>query len=377
MLAPVRLAVALLAAAVTLAGAIPRVLLAAGLLPDVLRPFVFSDVLLVYLRGLSGHQLPYVDTPFEYPPLVALASGIFSRASENAATFVSLWGVLQAVLAAVTAWTLAGAASARTTLWRFALAPQLLLLGAANFDLMAVAFMSLAIILARGRYDIRAGSVVALGTLSKLFPIAAAPVLIARAARPALVALVGSGIIAIGYAAAAVAGQSGATAPLYYLFGIGANFDSAWGLMIRALDATFLIGSQEVIIPITLIGLVVTYLVAVLPLARAPDPAIPFGLAVVTTLIWSRLYSPQYSLWLLPLFVLLPLSRRLFVLLIAGDIIVFTTVYPLTLVHRTPDDASAAMLFALLAFGVILRTVALLATWAALRRLAPRTRAEG
>jgi hypothetical protein len=373
MLAPVRLGVALIAAVVAAVGAIPRILLAAGMLPDALRPFVWSDVLFVYLRGLSGHHLPYVDTPFEYPPLVALVSGIFSRASDNAVVFVTLWSVLQALLAATTAWTLAGAASARATAWRFALAPQLLLLGAVNFDLLAVAFLSAALIAARARREAGAASFLALGTLSKLFPIAAAPILLARAARPARAALVGAGIIAIGYTAAALAGRSGATGPLYYLVGIGANFDSPWGLLTRVLDAAGVTQSQEIVVSITLVGLAATYLVAVLPLARAADPAIPFGLAVVTTLIWSRLYSPQYSLWLLPLFVLLPLSGRLFALLIAGDIIVFLTVYPLTLVPWTTDDARAVGLFACLVAGVLLRLVALGGTWRALHRLARST----
>ena len=351
MLAPVRLAVALMAAAVTATGAIPRILLAAGMLPEALRPFVWSDVLLVYVRGLSGHHLPYVDTPFEYPPLVALVSGIFSRASDSAVVFVTLWSALQALLAATTAWTLAGAATARAAAWRFALAPQLLLLGAANFDLLAVAFLTAALVAARARRETGAASFLALGTLSKLFPIAAAPILLARAARPARVALVGAGIIAIGYVAAALAGRSGATGPLYYLIGIDANFDSPWGLLTRGLGAAGIAQSQEIVISITLIGLAATYLVAVLPLARAADPAVPFGLAVVTTLIWSRLYSPQYSLWLLPLFVLLPLGGRLFALLAGGDIIVFFAVYPLTLVHWAPDDARATALLAAVAAG--------------------------
>ena len=369
MLAPVRLAVALVAATVTATGAIPRILLAAGTLPDALRPFVWSDVLLVYVRGLSGHHLPYVDVPFEYPPLVALASGIFSRVSDSPVMFVLLWTTLQAVLAGTIAWTLAGAASARVTVWRFALAPQLLLLGAANFDLLAVAFFAAAIVAARSRREIRAASFLALGTLSKLFPVVAAPVLIARAARPARVALFGAGIIAVGYIAAALAGRSGATGPLYYLIGIDANFDSPWGLLTRVLDAAGIAQSQEIVVSITLVGLAATYLLAVLPRARSADPAIPFGLAVVTTLIWSRLYSPQYSLWLLPLFVLLPLGGRLFALLTVADVVVFFTVYPLTLVHWAPDDARAALLLAAVVAGVLLRLVALVGIWRGLRRM--------
>lgn len=370
MLAPVRLAVAALAAAVTSAGAVPRILLAAGVLPDSLRPFLWSDVLFTYLRGLSGHRLPYIDTPFEYPPAIALISGVFSSVSNDALAFVILWAGLQALLAAATAWMLVGASSARATVWRFAVAPQLLLLGTVNFDLLAVTFLCAAIVAARRRREVRAAAFLAFGTLSKLFPLAAAPLLIARAARPALVAVVGLGIIAIAYTAAAFAGPSGTAGPLYYLVSIGGNLDSPWGLLTRVLATFGVARAQEIIVAITLVGLVATYIIAALPLARAPDPAVPFGLAVVTTLIWSRLYSPQYSLWLLPLFVLVPLRRRHFALLTAGDVIVFGSVYPLTLVRWSSDDPRAALLLAMLVVGVILRTTALVASWRELRRMA-------
>lgn len=365
-----RLAITLVAAAVTAAGALPRILLAAGALPDALRPFVWSDVLLVYLRGLSGHRVPYIDTPFEYPPLVALSSGIFSLASDGPVMFVALWGAFQVLLAATTAWTLAGAARADAVAWRFALAPQLLLLGSANFDLLAVALFCAAVVAARARRESGAAAFLALGTLSKLFPLAAAPILLARAVRPASAAFIGASVLAIGYVAAALTGRTGASAPFYYLTEIPANFDSPWGLLARAIDAVGVAGSHPIVVAVTLIGLVATYVIAVLPHARSADPAVPFGLAVVTTLIWSRLYSPQYSLWLLPLFVLLPLSGRLFTLLAAGDLIVFATVYPLTLVRRPADDLVGAALFAALVAGVVLRLVALGGTWRALGRLA-------
>ena len=238
---------------------------------------------------------------------------------------------------------------------------------------LAVAFLTAAIVAARARREAGAASFLALGTLSKLFPIAAAPILLARAARPARVALVGAGIVAIGYVAAALAGRSGAAGPLYYLIGIDANYDSPWGLLTRVLDAAGIAGSQEIVVSITLVGLAATYLLAVLPRARAADPAIPFGLAVTTTLIWSRLYSPQYSLWLLPLFVLVPLGGRLFALLAVGDVIVFLTVYPLSQVRWATGDAFATALFAGLVAGVAIRFLAIVRMWQDLRRLSRPT----
>ncbi|GAC1457299.1 MAG: hypothetical protein NVSMB8_04850 [Candidatus Limnocylindrales bacterium] len=368
MLGGVRLVLAIVAASVTAVGAAPRILLAAGILPDALRPFVWTDVLLVYVRGLSGHRLPYLDSPFEYPPLTALVSGVASLASDGPVPFVAIWGALQVMLAGSIAWTLAGAAGTGATLKRFVLAPQLVLLGTANFDLLAIAFLSNAVVSARGRRETRAAAYLGLGTLSKLFPIAAAPVLLARASRPARVALVGTAIIGIGYGAAALAGPSGANAPLYYLIGIDANLDSPWGLLRRVLSEAGVAEAHAIVTAVTLIGLAATYLIVIPRIARGADPAVPFGLALVVTLIWTRLYSPQYSLWLLPFFVLLPLRGRLFALLTVSDVLVFATVYPLTLVRREPGDATATALLAVLVAGVLLRLVALTGTgWALLR----------
>jgi hypothetical protein len=67
--------------------------------------------------------------------------------------------------------------------------------------------------------------------------------------------------------------------------------------------------------------------------------------------------------------VLLPLGGRVFALLTAGNIIVFLTVYPLTLVRWTTGDALPAALFAGLAADVAIRLVALVVVWRDLQRL--------
>jgi hypothetical protein len=101
---------------------------------------------------------------------------------------------------------------------------------------------------------------------------------------------------------------------------------------------------------------------------RAHDPVVGFGLATVTLLLWSRLYSPQYSLWLLPFFVLLPLRVRSFVLLTIADVGVFFTIYPLTLVIDPSDPLRSAFLAALFA-SVALRVVALILIWRDIARI--------
>lgn len=364
-----RLAIALLAALAVGLSVLPRLLLATGALPEPLRPFVWSDPLFVYERGLTGHRVPYADTPFEYPPVIGLLSALFSLLASNGASFVALWGAVQILSAGLAAWLLAGAGDPSTVRWRFALAPQLLLLGALNFDLVAVAFLALALANARGGRDGRVVGALALGTATKLFPLAAAPVAVLRASRPARAAGIGIAVLGAAYLPAIIAGRSAGTSPLYYLAGIEANIDSPWGLVTRLGGALGITEARVVVTAVTLIGLAVTYALAVLPRSRGADPVATFGLAVVATLLWSRLYSPQYSLWLLPFFALLPLGGRLFALLVSGDLLVFLSISPLTLVPWSGDDPRAVALLGALVVGVSLRLVAIVGIWRSMRRL--------
>jgi hypothetical protein len=229
---------------------------------------------------------------------------------------------------------------------------------------------------ARSGHDDRVAVALGLGTASKLFPLVAAPVAVLRAARPARTAAIGVAVLAACYLPAALAGRSAGVAPLFYLVGIESNIDSPWGIIARVLGAAGIAGAQSLVTTITLVGLALTVAVAVIPRAKAADPVAAFGLAIVATLLWSRLYSPQYSLWVLPFFVLLPIGARVYALLTAGDLLVFFSISPLTLVRWTADDAIGVALIGTLVVGVALRLLALLLCWRRMRELSAPARGE-
>lgn len=354
-------------------GGVPRILLAAGALPEVLRPFIWSDALFVYLRGLSGGRLPYVDTPFEYPPLIGLVSGVLSLVSSGPVPFVAAWVAIVAV-AAGCAGTLLARASGGGRVWWWVLAPQLVLLGTVNFDFVPTALLVAAIVLARSRRDALAMLALAVGAVAKLFPAASAPILLLRASDRLRAAVIFTVVAALFYLPTALQPHPSAAGIGFYAVGIRSNLDSIWGLAERLLDVVGVSNAGLVVLAITLAGLALTYVGRVLPAAlRASDPAIGIGMATVALLLWSRLFSPQYSLWVLPLFVLLGLRRRTYALLAAADVGVFITIYPLTLVPRDATDAVGAALLGALGACVVLRHVALLAMW---RELGSRAREQ-
>ena len=367
---------AVAAALIVIVSGAPRILLASGTLPEFLRPFIWSDALLVYARGLSGHRLPYVDTPFEYPPLIGAVSAALSVLAPDASTFVIGWTLVLAATAAIAAFALASASGARRVFTYWSLSPQLLLLSGINFDVLAVCFVALATTAQRSRREIGAAVGLAAGTAAKLFPLVTVPIALAHDRRrfAALGAFVM--VLASIYLPTLAQPRSSAAGLSLYAVSIEANLDSVWGMAQRTLDSLGLPGSMLVLL-ITTTGLLATYLLHVFPRARgAPDVAAGFALATVVLLFWTRLYSPQYSIWLLPFFALVPLGWRVYALLTAADIGVFLTVYPLTLVPRSPEDLSSALLLAGLATFVVLRHAALLACWRRLSRLCDATGQE-
>lgn len=362
------------AALVVALGGVPRILLAAGVLPDALRPFVWSDALFVYLRGLSGQRLPYVDTPFEYPPLIGIVSGALSLLSSGPVPFVAGWVAIVAAAAGCAAALLVRDTGARPA-WRYwVLAPQLALLGTVNFDLVPVALVVAAVLLARSRRDALAAVALAFGAVAKLFPAASAPILVLRSRDWLRAAAAFVAPVTFFYLSTALWPFSSVAGVGFYAVGIRSNLDSVWGIAERLLEVAGVPAAGVLVVVVTLAGLVITYVLRVLPMARrAADPAVGMAMATLALLFWSRLYSPQYSLWVLPFFALLGLRPRTYALLVAADVGVFLTIYPLTLVPRDATDVVGALLLGALGACVVLRQVALVAMWRELSSRAQET----
>ncbi|MBI4571279.1 MAG: DUF2029 domain-containing protein [Chloroflexi bacterium] len=360
-----------LAVASVALGALPRVLLAMDALPAALQPFVWSDVLHIWERGARAGSLPYRDVPFEYPPLTGMTWAAIEAVAGSAAAHVALWVAVQAAAAGVVAFALACAAGPKRAIVFWSLSPQLLLYGSVNFETFALAPLVIAVVLARRERMVVSSVALAVGTAVKLFPAAVLPVVLARSLRGDARAAVASAIafsvvVAAAFAPTASAPFSSLFSPWRYSVGIEPNLDSPWGLVREVVRAAGW-DPVEAIVAVTLVGTVATFVIAVLPAAwRAPDAAVGAGLAITTVLLWSRLFSPQYVLWLLPFFSLAIPSMRTFLLLTVADLGVFATIYPLTLVRWSPDDPLATALVGILAAAVLARHAVLILVWRAL-----------
>lgn len=364
-------------AAVTVAvSTAPRLARAAGWSTDAQGLLGLSDLYDGYSDLLVGGRVPYWDSPFYYPPAIGYLAGLFSVLSRDATTYVLLWGAVIAAAAAGVGFLLASTSGPRTAIVFWSLSPQLLLYSGANFDVLPASFVLVAVLLSRRGRSFQAIALLALGALTKVFPAAVAPLELDRLRRsqPSEAA---SGVILFVAIVGLVAlpsllapWPSTLTATDYAR---RTNFDSVWGLLIRLLEGVGVTEAPGLIAVATAAGLLATYAIAVIPWShRARDPAVGAALAVLAVLFWTRLYSPQYALWILPLLALLKIDIGSFALLALADVIVFVSV-SLTLTYWQPADISSLWLLAGVAAAILLRHIALIRLWL---RIAGRIRAS-
>jgi hypothetical protein len=304
------------------------------------RRYAYTDLAaLWYQRGLAEGAVPYVDAALEYPVLVGAQFRAVAVAAERFPEPPVFWFVtIHAVLAfgwALGTFLLLRRAGLGARTWWWVLSPQLLLHGLVNVD-VAVAFWATAGIVAhRSRHPALAGAALAAGTATKLAPALLVPVLLldhlrappgerlAPAAR-----LLGSAAavwLALNLPVLLVAPEGWAG-----FFRLsrerGAQAASLWAVVGWAADAPIATGAMNTGGALLFGGGAALLLVGAW---RRPAPVWPVALPVVAWfLLTNKVYSPQFSLWVVPLALLAVPPGRLAVPLgafAAADAAVYLT----------------------------------------------------
>jgi uncharacterized membrane protein len=288
----------------------------------------YSDVIPLWSdERLDVGAVPYRDTAVEYPVLTGgfmwltaeLTRGL--HALEHEWTEIVLFGVLTSLLLAICGLVVT-AATAMTGRGRpydaalFALSPLLVFHAFSNWDLLAMALASAALWAWSRDRPVAAGVFIGLGTAAKLYPVfLLVPILVlavrTRRYAPAAWACLGAAVswlttnlpIAMAYhdgwwsfykfSADRPAERSSAWAVLKTLADSGSNpSDSVYWVPPGAAVALAVIAGL----------LVVTWIGLSAP--RKPRLAQLAFLAVLAFLLTTKVWSPQYSLWLVPLLAL-------------------------------------------------------------------------
>lgn len=285
---------------------------------------VYSDVLAFFPRA-TAHGLPYRDIQFEYPVLTGIFIRLAGAIGRTQTGYYIVSAAALVLLTAVTTWLLAKMtpAEGRRRLWIYwVFAPSMFIFSIVNWDMIAVFFTVAALYALTKKKGVLAAASLALGFSSKFYPVLYLV--------PLLVALKGSAArvkAAVSFAATAIAINIffilSNFKGWFYFFELNSrrdpNPDSFWGV-IRFLTPEL---KTAWVSAGTLVLFAVGYLLILKKYRNASTPKSWF-LITLFFLLTNKVFSPQYTLWLLPFFVLLPaVQKRWFYTLEGANLIVF------------------------------------------------------
>lgn len=349
-------------------------------------PLCYTDIVPLYRNeGFRNDRLPYLepcvsvggDPCDEYPPLTMYTMWLAALVATGPSGFFFANALVLSIAAVVTAIALYAIAGPRALY--FTLAPTLLLYAFYNWDLVAVALATLATFAFLSRRDGLAGVLIGLGAAAKLYPaLLLIPFVLQRVrdGEPDRGLRMSGGAAAawlatnLPFALAAPGGWSG-----FFRFNASRpmNVDSLWYVACRTVRPAS--GGQCV--PPSMINVLAIVLTCAMAaglwyLKSRRDPGwaawtFAFPLLIVF-LLTNKVYSPQYSLWLLPWFALLHprlgqgSSTALFLPFAISDVTVFVAEL-LWFGNRPPVSDALTLAFALAVVGRDLVLILWILAW--------------
>jgi hypothetical protein len=273
-------------------------------------------------RGIDRAHPPYFERDLEYPPVIGLEMYAVTFLYDGGLRLKFLLSALVlGALAILTTWALWQRFGKRT--WRWALAPPLLLQGLTNWDLLSVAPAAIGLLQWDAGRVFSAGVLLGIGAAAKLVPGLYVPLLAVaciptrmwkRAAAVLGGAVLGAGVFAIPvYALAPDAlrhfvefhrhrGPISST-PWYYLF--------------RNLQMEQWLAEERMVTIVNIASPIVCglffILITLATMRGRINPIAACALATIAFILTNKIYSPQYDLWLVPFFVMLPVRTKLVV----------------------------------------------------------------
>jgi uncharacterized membrane protein len=323
--------------------------------------FCYSDV--VPLWGderLSVGAVPYRDTAVEYPVLTGGFMWLTADLTRGVHAVVGSWsevvvfGVLTALLLSLCGFVIT-AATAHTARSRpydaaiFALSPLLVFHAFSNWDLLAMAFTAGALWAWSRQRPVLAGALIGLGAAAKLYPVfllvalAILAIRTRRYAEPVWAAVSAVLVWCAVNVPVAIAYHSGWWR--FYQFSIDRPTERS---TIWAMVKTLVSGSVEdgdapywkpsgAAVGLALIAALVLVVVLGLAAPYRPRLAQLAFLCVLAFLLTTKVWSPQYSLWLVPLVALARPRWRLALVWQFVEILVWIATLTLLLGYDVPN----------------------------------------
>ena len=342
----------------------------------------YTDIYPLYFsEGLSKGQVPYLGHPVEYPVIIGAAmqaaAWIVSPISDQVIRGREFFDVTVAMLtlctvAAVLATAYLAGPARRWTALLVALSPAVILAAFINWDLIAMSLATLGMAAWAGRRGVLAGVLLGLAVATKFYPVFLLGPLFLLCLRAGLLRAfwVTAGSAAVAWLAVnlpvAIAAPAGWSTFYRFNAARGADWGSIWYFF--ETEHWPVVGSMPLstlnAVSLLLFG-IACVLIVVLALSAPRRPRVPqlYLLVVVAFLLFNKVWSPQYVIWLVPLVVLARPRLPAYVLWQLAEIAYFYGIwaYLITIIDGpgTPGGIGPGLYFAtvLARFG----TVALLA----------------
>jgi uncharacterized membrane protein len=290
--------------------------------------FCYSDVVPLWSdERLDVGAVPYRDTAVEYPVLTGALMWLTADLTRGVHAVVSSWsqvvvfGALTALLLSLCAFVVT-AATAHTARLRpydaaiFALSPLLVFHAFSNWDLLAMSFTAGALWAWSRERPVLAGALIGLGTAAKLYPVfllVAIFILAIRTRRYAepVWAVVSAVLVwcAVNIPVA-IAYHDGWWRFYQFSMDRPTERSTVWAMVKTLVDGSVKAGDAPYWKPsgaaVALALVAALVLVTVLGLAAPARPRLAqlAFLSVLAFLLTTKVWSPQYSLWLVPLIAL-------------------------------------------------------------------------
>ena len=277
---------------------------------------------------------PYARHPIEYPVVIGYIASVTSTLGRTAKSFFVANGVLNAGLAV--AMTVALYERGGPRIWRWAAGIPLALYAFHNWDLVAMLPAIVGLIAFEQHKDRSSGALLAVGASAKLFPgFFLIPLACARwcsGDRRGATRLTGAFLVTAAALNLPVAASDWTTwtHPAAFQGARAASWGSLWAWILRIPGLHNLTGGishngVDLLAVAATLGALSA--IAVLAVRRDLD-AFAIGAAVTGAfLLTNKIYSPNYDLWIVPFFVLLPISRKVWVAFCASDLAIFVLVF--------------------------------------------------
>ncbi len=293
-----------------------------------------SDLPRVFLhRGVGPGALPYLQRVIEYPVGAGVLLYLAAVIAPSPFGVLVLTALVSVGLCVAITVVLERRCGARA--WRWAVGTPVLLFAFQNWDIFAIAALLVGVLAFERHRDRAAGIALAIGAAIKLFPIFLLPPLIAqrwahgdrRGARRLAVA--GAVTFIALNAPFALGNRAGWWWPVAFQGRRDPTWGSAWfwtsrlvGISTVGPSAAHLANAVSFV---ALVGGLVWLSVVTVRRDLAPVGIAAAGVAIF--LLANKVYSPTYDVWLVAFFVLLPLSRRLWLAFCAVDVGIYVVVY--------------------------------------------------